>query len=115
MPKRVQIKPPTDEEIMQYSNVPYTLAAKYIGWSDLTVRYALQQGRAPFGVAVQNHSTGTWSYNISPGLLIKYKSGDIPAYRLKEVLELAAYGFGEVIGPKLDGIEQRLRELEATS
>ena len=72
MPRRVTADVPTEEAILAYNNVPIELAAKFIGWSDITIRYALQEERAPFGMAAQNPKTGTWSYNISPGLLLKY-------------------------------------------
>ena len=115
MPKRVHIEPPTEEEIMRHSNVPYELAAKYIGWSDITVRHALQQGRAQFGVAAENKVTHTWSYNISPGLLVKYKNGELPAHRLKDVLDIAAYVFSQVMGQRLDEIEKRLEDVEVSA
>lgn len=102
MPRRCTAPPPTDKEIMSHDNVPYVLAAKYIGWSDVSVRYALQQGRAPFGCAAQNPDTGTWSYNISPGLLVKYKSGELQAWRLGDVIKLAADGVQQIIDAQLD-------------
>lgn len=36
---------PTSQQILEYDNVPYTLAARFIGWSDVSVRYALQRWR----------------------------------------------------------------------
>ena len=82
--------PPKDEEILSYDNVPLETAAKYIGWSSVTVRYALQEERAPFGCAARNPSTGTWSYNISPGLLLKYKRGEMPVCKLRDLTALVA-------------------------
>ena len=98
---------PTDEEIMSYNNVPVELAAKYIGWSSCNVAYALQQERAPFGMAAQtgeNPDTGfpNYTYNISPGLLVKYKRGELAAWRLTEVLKLAADGYQKVIDARLE-------------
>ena len=90
MPRRVTADVPTEEAILAYNNVPIELAAKFIGWSDITIRYALQEERAPFGMAAQNPKTGTWSYNISPGLLLKYKSGELPAWKLKELSAMLA-------------------------
>lgn len=101
MPKRSGRPAPSEEEIRAHSNVPYELAARYIGWSDISVRYALQQGRAPFGCAAQNPETGTWSYNISPGLLIRYKAGDLPYYRLNDIINLAAEGTQKVLDMRL--------------
>ena len=77
------------------------MAARYIGWSDASVRYALQQGRAPFGCAAQNEETGTWSYNISPGLLVKYKHGDLQSWRLRDVIDMAADGIQQVLDTRL--------------
>ena len=83
---------PTDEKIMSYVNVPVEIAAKYIGWSSCNVRYALQQERAPYGHAVQTgekpDGTPTYSYHISPGLLIGYQRGTIQAWRLPEMTRL---------------------------
>lgn len=80
---------PTDEKIMSYVNVPVEIAAKYIGWSSCNVRYALQQERAPYGHAVQTgekpDGTPTYSYHISPGLLIGYQRGTIQAWKLSKL------------------------------
>ena len=100
---------PSEAEILQYSNVPYAVAAQFIGWSDVSVRYALQQGRAPFGCAAQNPETGTWAYNISPGLLIRYKAGDLPYFKLNDVIRLAADGIQEVLDLRLEAAAQLIR------
>lgn len=100
--KRSADPPPPDEEILSYNNVPCALAAKYIGWSDVTIRYALQQERAPFGMATQNPNTATWSYNISPGLLVAYKRGQLQAWRLHDVINLAADGIQKVLDERMD-------------
>ena len=83
--KKTTPRTPTDEEILSYDSVPVEVAAKYIGWSSCNVVFALQQERAPFGIAAR---TGcTWTYNISPGLLVKYKRGELQAWRLCEFLK----------------------------
>lgn len=97
MPRRSTRKAPIVEEIMSYDNVPFAVAASFIGWSDVSIRNALQQGRAPFGCAAQNEATGTWSYNISPGLLVKYKNGELPAWSLNDVVKLAMTGINDVL------------------
>lgn len=107
MQKRTTL-PPADEEIAAHSNVPVEVAALYIGWSTPTLYKSLQEQRAPFGFAVQNHKTGTWAYNISPGLLIKYKRGDLPTYRLDEVINLAAEGVERIVNTKLDAVNRFL-------
>lgn len=96
---------PTDAEILKYKNVPVDVAARYIGWSSVTITNALKQERAPFGFSSQNPNTGSFAYNISPGLLVKYKNGDLPTYKLKEVIKLAADGVEEVLNTKLRGIQ----------
>ena len=59
LPRRVTADVPSEGDILRYNNVPVELAAKFIGWSDVTIRYALQEERAPFGIAAQNPKTGT--------------------------------------------------------
>ena len=54
MPKKTQHEIPTEDEIMRQNNVPVEMAARYIGWSTPTLYYALQDQRAPFGVAVKS-------------------------------------------------------------
>ena len=109
MAKRPTVPPPTDEEILSYTNVPYALAAKYIGWSDLTIRYALQEERAPFGIAARNPKTDTWAYNISPKALVKYKHGEIEHYRLNELVKRITDAVTEDISIRLT----TMRDMEA--
>lgn len=106
MPRKLNSRTPTEQDIMGYSNVPLEVAARYIGWSSITIRKALIQERAPFGVAVQtgvNDKTGlpSYAYNISPGLLIKYKSGELNAWKLNQVIKLAADGIEEILDRRL--------------
>ena len=104
---RKNTSPPTSkEEISNYDNVPVALAAKYIGWSSPTLYRALQEGRAPFGFAVAN--SGSWAYNISPGLLIRYKGGDLQTYRLKEVEEIAVDAIRRLLEERLSAARERL-------
>lgn len=103
MPRKAQYNIPTDDEILSQNNVPVEMACRYIGWSSPTLYYALQEQRAPFGMAVKSPNGG-WTYNISPGLLVAYKRGDLPTYRLEEVINLAAEGVERVVNAKLDGI-----------
>lgn len=91
MSRKTTAQTPTDEEIMGYTNVPVDVAAKYIGWSSCNVAYALQQERAPFGCAAKTGigASGfpTYTYNISPGLLVGYKHGTIQAWHLGELIK----------------------------
>ena len=94
MARRQTAPRPSEDEILSYANVPTMVAAKFLGWSDPTLRYALREGRAPFGIAARNPDTNTWSYNIAPAALIEYsKHGLRPAMpreiseRIADVLE----------------------------
>ena len=68
MPKRCAAVPPSDKEILGYSNVPVTVAAKYVGSSSTTIMWALQEERAPYGYATQNPKTGTCVDTDTPSL-----------------------------------------------
>ena len=110
MPRRTNAAPPSDDEIMAYLNVPYAVAAKYIGWSDTTIRYALQEERAPFGIAARNPETGTWSYNISPAALIKYKRGELEYYRLNDLVSTIAGAVERELNKRCDIVAQKVDE-----
>ncbi|MEL4859793.1 hypothetical protein AAEU42_00925 [Pseudoflavonifractor phocaeensis] len=103
--KKSTLPVPGDEEIRAFENVPVDLAARYIGWSTPTIYRALQEGRAPFGFAVKC-AGGSWAYNISPGLLMKYKQGDLPTYRLREVEEIAVDGITRILDEKLGALRK---------
>lgn len=75
---------PTDAEILAYDNVPVSVAALYLDWSEPCVRSALREGRAPFGVAVRGREL---AYKISPGGLVKYKREGAPCFDF-ETLQL---------------------------
>lgn len=112
MPRISERPAPTEKDIMSYNNVPTEVAARYIGWSSSTITKALIQERAPFGVAVQ---TGTgksgrpsYAYNISPGALVKYKNGELPTWRLNEVLKLAADGIEEILDQRMGAVAELL-------
>lgn len=104
--RRSTAPPPSEEEIRSCDNVPVTLAAKYIGWSAPTLYRALQEGRAPFGFAVE--CNGSWAYNISPGLLVRYKGGDLPTYRLKELEEISVDAIRRLLEERLSAARERL-------
>ena len=104
MPRKSKAIPPTDTDVLAMDTVPLDLAAQYIGWSTSTLAFALQQERAPFGFAVQRPQSTMWTYNISPGLLVAYKRGTLPTYKLEEVISLAAEGVSKVIDEKLSSV-----------
>lgn len=98
----------SEEAVLAYDNVPVDVAANFIGWSTSTLYYALQEERAPFGFAVQREGSSSWTYNISPGLLVKYKRGDLPTYKLREVEMLAADGIERIVTERLAGLQSLL-------
>ena len=51
--------------------VPTLIAAKLLGKAEDFIRFGLQQGRLPFGMAVKT-GKDRWSYHISPKLLADY-------------------------------------------
>ena len=75
-PKTRDLPAVTDQDILSCDNVPVELAARYLGSSTATLYEALQDERVPFGWAVQRNSH--WSYNISPGALVRYKREGLP-------------------------------------
>ena len=106
MARKSEATRPTDEQILEQDTVRLDMAARYIGWSVPTLTNALRQERAPFGFATQNPKTETWAYNISPGLLVAYKRGTLPTYRLNEVIELASEGIERILSKKMAGIQK---------
>lgn len=109
--RRIQSNIPTDDEIWGYNNVPYGIAARYLGWSDITVRRALQQERAPFGIAAQNPDTGSWSYNISPGALIAYKNGTLPFYSLRGLVDMISDGVQRELDTRIAAVQTAVGKL----
>jgi len=95
----------TDEEILGYDNVPVAIAAAYIGMGKTSLRYALQDGRCPFGFSAErenpNRNAGaSYAYNISPGMLVAYKKGDLQCMRESDVVRIlkdAAKSIAEVV------------------
>lgn len=114
MPKKANYPVPTEDEILCQNNVPVEMAARFIGWSSPTLYYALQDERAPFGIAVKSPKGG-WAYNISPGLLVKYKRGDLPTYKLNEVINLAAEGVEQVLERRMAGMDRLLAALQSVT
>lgn len=111
MPRLSDKTTPVEKDILRYNNVPLDVAAQFIGWSSCTITKALIQERAPFGVAVQtgvNEKTGrpSYAYNISPGLLVKYKNGELPTWRLNEVLKLAADGIEDILDQRMGAVAE---------
>lgn len=90
MAKTKSDQTPKDEEILSYTNVPVSVAAAYLGISSQTVRDGLSQRIAPYGYAIQNQQTGTWTFHISPGALVNYQNGVLNGLNLTNAIEIMA-------------------------
>ena len=98
--------PALEMEIWSKKNVPVALAAQYLGMSSDTIYAGLQEERMPFGFGVYKKATETWTYHISPGTLVKYRNGELPAYRLREVQKIFVEGAEQLLNTKLQGLSQ---------
>ena len=99
--RRPTKEPPTDEQIMSYANVPIEIAGRYIGWGHSAVRYALREGRAPFGFAAEGENV--WYYNISPGMLVRYKRGELQSFAIEGIERILAVRL-EAARRMIDGV-----------
>lgn len=104
MRPRVRPKPeaPSDEAILAYDNVPVNVAAQYIGWPEASLRLALREQRAPFGIAVQGE--GRYTFHISPGGLVRYKRGELGAASFNELEGLLAKTVEDLTAAKMAGL-----------
>lgn len=85
---------PTDAEILAYDNVPVEVAARYLDWPEKTVRLALREGRATFGIAVKDKEP---TYKISPGGLVRYKREGIPCFDFDTLQMMIQRAVGSVV------------------
>lgn len=99
---------PTDEEILALEVVPVEMAAKYVKSGVATIQYGLQDQRLPFGFAVKNPKTETWTYNISPGGLVKYKHEGCPIIRLGNLQDVITDCVERIIEAKMGGLQKVL-------
>lgn len=68
----------SDAELLSHEKIGPEVAAKYLqnGTTAQEIRIKAQKGKCPFCTAEQ--PTGRrWVYRINPGLLIRYKSGEL--------------------------------------
>ena len=68
----------TDAELMAHERIGPDVAAKYLqnGTTAQEIRVKAQHGKCPFCTAHQ--PTGRrWVYRVNPGLLIRFKSGEL--------------------------------------
>lgn len=98
--------PALEREIWSKKNVPVALAAQYLGMSSDTIYAGLQDERMPFGFGVYKKATETWTYHISPGALVKYRNGELPAYRLREVQQIMAEGVQSIVGEYMSNLRR---------
>lgn len=106
--KKREVIPPSDAEILAYTSVPPDVAGRYINMSTPTIYAGLQQDRVPFGFAVENKETGTWTYNISPGGLVKYKHEGKPIVRLGDLREVLSDFVKDYIDTRMGGLSKVL-------
>ncbi len=98
---------PADEEILSYDNVPVSVAALYLDWPEQTVRQALREDRATFGVAVRDEGV---TFKISPSGLVKYKREGIPCFDHKTIREMLRSATAEVIQKEIHNLKLAIYE-----
>lgn len=108
--EKPRVPAPSEKEILQYDNVPVTVAASYIGWTEHALRLAIREKRAPFGIAVEGE--GRYIFNISPGGLVKYKQEGVSVVPFEALQDLMADGVCRLVDAKLGGVGKILRMLE---
>ena len=64
----------TDKDILAMKKITPHIAGRYLGRGTDTIRYGMQSGLFPFGVAVKMPS-GRWVYDIRPQALVDYNRG----------------------------------------
>jgi len=79
---------PTAAEILSYNNVPTHIAAEYLGCGIASLQDALRQERTPFGYSVCNQEKESWTFHISPGQLVSYQNGTLPAWDMRDMVQL---------------------------
>lgn len=69
-------RPQTDIEsdIQRHNNVPVSLAAEYLGISEVFVRYGIRASILPIGTYMKRGER--CAYHISPGKLLAYQRGE---------------------------------------
>lgn len=109
MRQKIKERPaiPTDDEILAYDNVPLNVAARYLDWPEQTVRLALREGRATFGIAVKDKAL---TYKISPGGLVKYKREGVPCFDYETIVHMIRTAVASTIQNEISGF--RLEPLD---
>ena len=96
---------PTDNEILAYDNVPVDVAARYLDWPEQTVRLALREGRATFGIAVKDKAR---TYKISPGGLVKYKREGVPCFDYETIVHMIRTAVASTIQSEMSDFKTEL-------
>lgn len=104
MRPRTRERPPVpgDDDILSYDNVPVDVAARYLDWPEQTVRLALREGRAPFGLAVKGRAL---TYKISPGGLVKYKREGVPCFDYETILHMVKSAVAGTIQAEMEDLK----------
>lgn len=102
---RERLEVPTDAEILSYDNVPVSVAARYLDWPEQTVRLALREGRAAFGVAVKDRAL---TYKISPGGLVKYKREGVPCFDFDTIQLMIQNAVAKAVQNEMSDFKQEL-------
>ena len=107
MRPRTRARPPipTDAEILAYDNVPVDVAARYLDWPEQTVRLALREGRATFGIAVKDKAL---TYKISPGGLVKYKREGVPCFDYETIVHMIRTAVASTIQSEMSDFKTEL-------
>lgn len=80
--KRKDVKKLTEGELLSHKKIRPEIAAKYLqdGTTAQEIRVKAQKGVCPFCTA-ERPSNRRWVYRVNPGLLIKYKAGELGLLR----------------------------------
>lgn len=84
------------------------VAARYLDWPEQTVRLALREGRATFGIAVKDKAL---TYKISPGGLVKYKREGVPCFDYETIVHMIRTAVAEHHSKRNERFQDRAFQL----
>lgn len=104
----------TDNDILQMDVVSVKDAARYLGWTEDSVRSALRESRVPFGVAFRDADIGSGKYcfRILPEPLVNFKRNGLPAVPFATLQRLTGAMLDERIRPLMDSLRELERRLK---
>lgn len=75
----------TEQELLSYKKIRPDIAASYLqdGTTAQEIRVKAQKGICPFCTA-EKPTGRRWTYRVNPGLLIKYKAGELGLARVSK-------------------------------